>query len=188
MQQNTTLQTQISKLHETIKSLKEENSSLHHTLSIGNRPLTLRKYSIKLEQGFKIGNKHFETDSIISLKRSHISNTFLLLQVKMSEPEKAPKNPANRTTFKIALGSPLSSFSRITSNSTKIFGKDVFFVKNCKITNNNTNSSVRIDTISLTRPKTNHVTPISPLKSENTLKSFFQQLERVKPETHLLYL
>ena len=184
------LRSQISKLNDENHKLKSEKASLLRTLNIGSRPNTLKFHTLKLDKAFTLGTKTFVHDSVMVFKLIFISNTHSLLQIRISKPERAPKNRDNRTTFCIVLGSPLSSFSRLTTNKTKIFGtSNVWFIKNCMIKNNNTHSNTTINTISTIKPKSNSIMPLTPLKSDvTTLESFFAQLKRVIPDTHQIFL
>ena len=114
-EQNSRLQNQIFKLNDEIKKLKTENTSLYNTIKIGSRPNSLKIHSLKLNTAFQLGTKNFVYDSILLFKLIHITNTHSLVKIKITEPQNAPENPVNRTTFRLVLGTPFSSFSRLTT-------------------------------------------------------------------------
>ena len=130
--------------------MKTELSTLNRLLTTGSRPIALKSPSLKLEKEFQIGSRCFQKDSVLLFQLINVTNSFSLIQIKLSEPHRAERNSKTRTSFKMVVSTPRNTFCRMTINKTKIYGeRDAYYIKDCSIRNNDTNASNLINTIAV---------------------------------------
>ena len=152
------LRSRVTALNEENQNLKSELSTLNRLLTTGSRPIALKTPSLKLVKDFKIGPRTFIKDSIMVFQLINVTNSFSLIHVRLSEPQRAERNSKARTSFQMVVSTPRNSFCVMTINKTKIYGdQNSFFLKDCSIRNSDTNVTRLINTIAVQQPKVNNI-------------------------------